>query len=98
MRQLVRKAAEAAWVLTLLVLLGGVGVWLYQNPLQDVETARRFRSRLLELAVTPSVLGCVGLCFALGVAGSFTESRVRRSRQSFSQRPALSPLAVVDAE
>ncbi|HYO55268.1 GspE/PulE family protein [Archangium sp.] len=94
----VRRAAQAAWVLTVLVLLGSLGAWLYQNPLQDVETARRFGARFLGLAVTPAFLGCVGLCLALGAAGSFMESRVRRSRQAFSRRPSLSPLAVVDAD
>ncbi|WNG41118.1 type II/IV secretion system protein [Archangium minus] len=98
MIQLLRRAAQATWVLTLLVLVGSIGAWLYQNPLQDVDTARRLGLRFLGLAVTPTVLGCVGLCLVLGVGGAWAESRVRRSRQSFARRQSLSPLAVVDAD
>ncbi|PTL76657.1 GspE/PulE family protein [Vitiosangium sp. GDMCC 1.1324] len=98
MIQPLRRAAQVTWVLALLVLVGSIGVWLYQNPLQDVDTARRLGMRFVGMAVTPAFLGCVGLCLALGAGGAWAESRVRRSRQSFAQRPSLSPLAVVDAD
>ncbi|MGZ3458416.1 MAG: GspE/PulE family protein [Archangium sp.] len=98
MIQPLRRAAQAAWVLSLLVLVGSIGVWLFQNPLHDVETARRLGGRFLGLALTPALLGCVGLSLALGAGGAWAESRVRRARQAFSRRPSLSPLAVVDAD
>jgi general secretion pathway protein E len=98
MSHLFRTAARVAWVLTLLVLVGGIGVWLSENPLQNVETARRVGSRYLEVALLPALLGAVGLALVFGVGGSLVDSRVRRTRQSLAQRPSLSPLAVVDAD
>ncbi len=94
----VRRAAQGTWVLAVLVLLGSIGAWLYQNPVRDVETAQRLGSRFLGLAVTPAFLGCVGLCVVLGAAGSALDARARRSRQGLGQRLSLSPLAVVDAD
>ncbi|HZI04803.1 MAG TPA: type II/IV secretion system protein, partial [Archangium sp.] len=94
----VRRAAQATWVLAVLVLLGSVGAWLYQNPIRDAETAQRLGGRFVGLAVTPALLGCVGLCLALGAAGSALEARARRSRQGLSNRVSFSPLAVVDAD
>jgi general secretion pathway protein E len=93
-----RRATRFIWVLALLVLVGSIGAWLYQNPLQDMDSARRVGSRLLGLVFMPALLGCVGLGLALGAGGAWAESRARRSRQALARRPALSPLAVVDAD
>jgi general secretion pathway protein E len=98
MSHLFRTAARVAWVLALLVLVGGIGAWLSENPLQNVETVHRVGSRYLEVALLPALLGAVGLALVFGVGGSLVDSRVRRTRQSLAQRPALSPLAVVDAD
>ncbi|WP_257457387.1 GspE/PulE family protein [Archangium lipolyticum] len=98
MLQPLRTAARAAWVLALLLLLGSVGLWLFQNPLEDAEAARRVGLYFLGLTLTPAFLGSVGLALALGTAGAFVESQARRSARPPPQRQSLSPLAVVDAD
>jgi len=92
-----RNTARAAWVLALFILVGGLIAWLLQNPLQDEETARRLGLRLLEQVLRPSLLGFAGLALVLGIGGALLD-RYRRPVASSSQRKALSPLAVVDAD
>jgi general secretion pathway protein E len=93
-----RTATRAAWVLALLLLAGGLGWWLLHNPLQDMETLRRLGVRLLGIVRSPAFLGCAGLSLALGVGGALLQVRTHRSLGSNSERPSLSPLAVVDAD
>ena len=97
MMHALRTVTRVAWVLTLLVLAGGLGWWLLHHPVQDVETVRRLGFRLLELARSPAFLACVGLSVSFGAVGALLQSRLHNDMGAISQRPALSPLEVVDA-
>jgi general secretion pathway protein E len=98
MIRFMRKAAQAAWFLAALTLVGGLGWWLAHNPVPGLDAARQLGERYLGLAVSPLLLGCVGLALVLGVGGALMESGMRRSIRPLSRREALSPLAVVDAD
>lgn len=100
MLQTLRNAARAAWLLAAVVLAGGLGVWLMRNAqaLQDPESAQRLGLRFLGNALTPTLALCAGLAVALWVSGNLAESRAQRPRPERKERPALSPMAVVDAD
>ena len=86
------------WVLALLVLAGGVAMWLVQNPIRDTAMWSLLGERYLGLVATPVLAGCVGLALVLGVGGLLLDRRAVSGNTSGDSRPTLSPLAVVDAD
>ena len=93
-----RSVARLLWVLALLVLAGGVALWVVQHPLPDAATASQLGGRFLGLVLTPAFIGCVALAIVMGGAGSILETHSREQETYEEQRRVLSPLAVVDAD
>lgn len=98
MFRLMRTVAQGVWFLAGLTLAGGLGWWLSQNSLKDLEMARWQAGRYLGVALSPLLFSLVGLALVLGAGAAVADARARRSRRVTLRRPALSPLAVVDAD
>ncbi|XXF77522.1 GspE/PulE family protein [Myxococcaceae bacterium GXIMD 01537] len=98
MLRLLRAATSGLWFLTGLSLVGGLGWWLYTNPIGGTEALRHLGPRYLGLSLSPVLFGLVGVSLVLGMGGAWAEARSRRAVRPLSRREALSPLAVVDAD
>lgn len=96
MTDFLRTLTRGIWVVSLLILAGGLILWLVKNPARDMTTLQALGGYLRERAFTP--LGLLGLSLVLGVGGVWLERRGPRSTQGREQRPVLSPLEVVNAE
>ncbi|ATB34588.1 GspE/PulE family protein [Melittangium boletus] len=89
-----RTITRVAWVLSLLMVMGGLGWWLMNHPSPTPENARW----LGRIVLTPDVLGWMGGAVALWMGGVVVAYRPARSETRRDQRPGLSPLEVVNAE
>jgi general secretion pathway protein E len=98
MVRFLRIAAQAVWFFAFLTLVGGIGWWVSRNPLENLELARSLGKAYFGLAVTPLLLGVVGLAVVLEVGGALADARARRAIRAILRRPSLSPLAVPDSD
>jgi general secretion pathway protein E len=95
-RSAVQGAARAAWGLTALVAVAGLGFLTYGSRPATVDEAVAAGARYLTRAATLPV----GLVLVTAAAGSVVAAVLDRRRVAapgLSDRPALSPLAIVDA-
>ncbi|MET0403107.1 MAG: GspE/PulE family protein [Cystobacter sp.] len=88
---------RVVWVLSLLILAGGLGSWLVAHPPTGLESLREL-GHSLEGALGPAPLGCLGMSLLLGALGALLDRGGAPVAPRLEQRPALSPIAVVDAE
>jgi general secretion pathway protein E len=90
-----RTLTRAIWVLSLLVLLGGL--WLASTTAPGPE-ALSLGERLLRALLRPSLMGWLGGGVALGMGALILQYRPVPDEVAREARAALSPMEVVDAD
>ncbi|MBN1205532.1 MAG: type II/IV secretion system protein [Myxococcaceae bacterium] len=98
MTALMSKATRWLWTLAGLVLVAGVGSFIYRHAPQGLSPALRLGSSYLQSALSPLVLLSAAMALVLGVASSLATSVARRAPAPMAKRPALSPLEVVNED
>ncbi|WP_224247430.1 GspE/PulE family protein [Hyalangium gracile] len=92
------KATRGLWTLAGVVLVVGVGSFIYRHSTQGVEGALKAVVPYLQTAASPLVLLSAGLALVLGVGSSLVTSIARRAPPPLAKRPVLSPLEVVNED
>ncbi|MBZ4416676.1 GspE/PulE family protein [Myxococcus sp. RHST-1-4] len=87
------RAARVLWAVAGLVLVAGFASWVYRHASLGAGPAMKLGGLYLQVAVTPLLLGSVGLALVLGVASRAVDALPRRVAAPPLKLPELSPLA-----
>ncbi|MDY7225886.1 GspE/PulE family protein [Hyalangium rubrum] len=98
MTALMSKAARGLWLLVGLILLAGIGSWLYRHSSQGPEPLLKLGALYLKTAATPLVIGSAVMALVLGLGATAASALARRTLPPVARRPALSPLEVVNED
>ena len=94
MTALMNRAARALWAIAGLVLVAGLGSWVYRHASLGAGSALTLGGLYLQNALTPLLLGSVGLALVLGVASRTVAALPRRGDDAEGSVPGgrrLSP-------
>lgn len=98
MNALLSKATRGLWTVAGVVLVAGVGSFIYRRAPLGLEPALQSAGSYVRMALTPLVLLSAGMALVLVVSSQLVTLYARRAPPPLVKRPALSPLEVVNED
>jgi general secretion pathway protein E len=98
MTALMSKATRGLWFLAGLLLVAGIGSFLYRHSSRGVTPLLDLGQFYLQSSVTPLVIGSALMALVFGLGATAATALARRTPPPMFKRPALSPLEVVNED